>query len=523
MESFGGSGVIVEQANTSVQHPELTRRLLEIQLQYTGLANLVTKMERSEYAVTQAYSLQDVKGLNYGDNKFGGQELMISPIVSGSIEVDKKLTTFIEGTIQFLDFRLIHCLDNDTDLRNLGVSLKEGHERTLDYPITVHGVPCLTNDTDVLGVNASISAKNLGFVTLTFQDEESHDFYRDYSLGVRRPPPKPQDTVYIVGIMFLTALATFTFGLTLELERVAKYLKKPVAPAIGVACQFILMPLVGFAIASTMVNEHESLKLGIFASATAPGGGLSNLFIFVLNGDLDLSITMTSISTCAALAFLPLWMYTIGRYILQDSDVKLPFVNIVQALALLVVPLAIGALIKRFLPKVTKALLYIQKPAVVTTMCFIIGYGTWVNLYAFKLVFVDLTLTLCCFFLPYVGGIFGFLIALACQQGPKLSLTIGIETAVQNLNVAIILLRTSLPPPWGDISSAIPIVIVICTFAPFPFMAAGRLIYVLVKKNKKEKYDVTKEVAENPDEPDAEMKEGIDNPIPVTKEDFITI
>ncbi|XP_067943383.1 sodium-dependent organic anion transporter-like [Watersipora subatra] len=452
----------------------------------------------------------------------GGEELMISPIVSGSIEVDKKLTALVEGTIQYFDFRLIHCLDNDTDSRNLGVYLKEGHERTLDYPITVHGVPCLTNDTDVLGVNASIIAKNLGFVTLTFQDEESHDVYTDYSLGVRRSPPKPQDKVYIYGIMVLTATTTFTFGLTMELERVAKYLKKPVAPAIGIACQFILMPLVGFSIASTMINEHAALKLGIFAAATAPGGGLSNLFIFVLNGDLDLSITMTFISTCAALAFLPTWMYTIGRYILKDSDVKLPFVNIVQTLALLIVPLAIGALIKRFLPKVTKALLYIQKPAIATTMSFIIGYGTWVNLYAFKLVFLDLTLTLCCFFLPYIAGILGFLIALACQQGSKLALTIGVETAVQNLNIAIILLRSSLPPPWGDISSAIPIAIIMCTFAPFPFMAAGRLIYVLVKKNKK-KGDETKEVAENPDEPDAEMKDGIDNPIPVTKEDFTTI
>lgn len=59
----------------------------------------------------------------------GGQELMISPMVSGSIEVDKKLKALVEGTIQYFDFRLIHCLDNDTDLRNLGVSLKEGKLR----------------------------------------------------------------------------------------------------------------------------------------------------------------------------------------------------------------------------------------------------------------------------------------------------------------------------------------------------------------------------------------------------------
>jgi hypothetical protein len=67
VESFDDSGIIVERAKASVQHPELAQQLLEIQLQYAGLANLVTKMESSEYTVTQAY--QDVKALNFGDDK----------------------------------------------------------------------------------------------------------------------------------------------------------------------------------------------------------------------------------------------------------------------------------------------------------------------------------------------------------------------------------------------------------------------------------------------------------------------
>ena len=42
----------------------------------------------------------------------------------------------------------------------------------------------------------------------------------------------------------MAILNTFVFGVGLDLQRVLKYLKKPVAPSIGVFSQFIVMPLV---------------------------------------------------------------------------------------------------------------------------------------------------------------------------------------------------------------------------------------------------------------------------------------
>jgi len=47
------------------------------------------------------------------------------------------------------------------------------------------------------------------------------------------------------------------------------------------------------------------LELGVFAAGVAPGGGASNVWAFLLGGDIDLSITMTLISSILCLGKLP--------------------------------------------------------------------------------------------------------------------------------------------------------------------------------------------------------------------------
>ena len=43
------------------------------------------------------------------------------------------------------------------------------------------------------------------------------------------------------------------------------------------------------------------LALGYFASGCAPGGGSSNMYTYLLGGDVSLSVTMTLVSITASL------------------------------------------------------------------------------------------------------------------------------------------------------------------------------------------------------------------------------
>lgn len=55
---------------------------------------------------------------------------------------------------------------------------------------------------------------------------------------------RPVDTIFRVIIYFFLIFATLAFGCKLDLEVVKESLKKPIAPGIGLACQYVVMPLV---------------------------------------------------------------------------------------------------------------------------------------------------------------------------------------------------------------------------------------------------------------------------------------
>jgi len=58
---------------------------------------------------------------------------------------------------------------------------------------------------------------------------------------------------------------------------------------------------IAFTVAKAIPLDMPVIALGIFVAGCCPGGGGSNMYSYLLNGDLDLSITMTALSTIFAL------------------------------------------------------------------------------------------------------------------------------------------------------------------------------------------------------------------------------
>ena len=76
-------------------------------------------------------------------------------------------------------------------------------------------------------------------------------------------------------------------------------------------------------------------------SSTAPGGGISNIIIYWMDGDLDLSITMTMVSCILALGFTPLWLLVVPKLV-PGEKFEVPITDILINLATVVVPALIG-------------------------------------------------------------------------------------------------------------------------------------------------------------------------------------
>lgn len=105
----------------------------------------------------------------------------------------------------------------------------------------------------------------------------------------------------------------------------------------------------------------------------------------ILGGNLDLSISMTTISTLKAFVMMPLWIFTLGRTIFNRDSLPVPYQRIATFAIGLIVPLFIGILIQRYLPKLAKLLVRILKTCSSMLIIFIIVFAIVTNLYLFQL------------------------------------------------------------------------------------------------------------------------------------------
>src|SRR5690242_10081627 len=80
-------------------------------------------------------------------------------------------------------------------------------------------------------------------------------------------------------------------GLTLTLDDFRRVGVFPKALVIGIVCQMVLLPLIGFGVVN-LISLTPALAVGLLVLAFSPGGVTSNMFSYLSRGDLALSITL---------------------------------------------------------------------------------------------------------------------------------------------------------------------------------------------------------------------------------------
>merc|ERR1711992_291129 len=243
-------------------------------------------------------------------------------------------------------------------------------------------------------------------------------------------------------------------------------LRKPIGPAVGFVSQFIFMPLCSFALG--FIFDNPEMRLGLFFTGTSPGGGASNIWTIMFGGNLDLSVTMTAVSTFSAFFMMPLWVFLLGEVIIADTAIVIPYKKILTYGIMLVVPLLMGVSIRKCLPKVADVLVKILKPMAFFLIIFILVCGIWSQFFMIKL--IDWRIALVGFSLPWLGFGFGCMFSKICRQERKDIIAIAIETGIQNTGMAIFMLWFTLDHPAGDLAAVVPVAV--ATLTPFPLLTA---------------------------------------------------
>ena len=248
-------------------------------------------------------------------------------------------------------------------------------------------------------------------------------------------------------INIVLAFVMFGVALGIKPRTFIDVFKNPKSVVLGIICQLFLLPALTFLLTITFDGWiSPMIALGMILVASCPGGNISNFISSLSKGNVELSISMTAVTTAFAPLVTPfnffLWGSLYSQTIAFKSDIPtlvIPFFPMLeQILLLLGVPIFLGLLFARYFPNATKK---ITKPAQVLSILLFIGmvivsfsqnFEIFIN-HLFYVVIIVLLHNAAALATGYFGGKLAKLPVKDCR-----SLTV--EIGIQNSGLGLVLL-----------------------------------------------------------------------------------
>ncbi|MDD3313827.1 bile acid:sodium symporter family protein [Pseudodesulfovibrio sp.] len=134
----------------------------------------------------------------------------------------------------------------------------------------------------------------------------------------------------------------FGMGLTLEFGDFREVLAKWPLVGLGVALQYLVMPVLAVSISFVLGLPPEAV-IGMVVVGACPGGTASNVITYLARGNVPLSVTMTLASTCLAPILTPAIIYLV-----LEREVSMDFWAMVRSVFWIVVfPMVDGLILRR--------------------------------------------------------------------------------------------------------------------------------------------------------------------------------
>ncbi|MBO5464290.1 MAG: bile acid:sodium symporter family protein [Alistipes sp.] len=183
--------------------------------------------------------------------------------------------------------------------------------------------------------------------------------------------------MFIVNIIL--AFVMFGVALGIKPQTFKDVFTNPKSVILGIVSQWVVLPAATFVIVLALNPLiTPMIALGMILVASCPGGNISNFISSLSRGNIELSVSMTAITTAFAPVITPinffLWGSLYSQMISMHSDIPrlvIPFFPMLeQILLLLGLPIVLGLIFARYFPNATKK---ITKPAQVLSILLFIG------------------------------------------------------------------------------------------------------------------------------------------------------
>jgi len=252
-------------------------------------------------------------------------------------------------------------------------------------------------------------------------------------------------------IVWGLGLIMLGMGLTLTFDDFKAVLHLPRAGLIGVGCQFLVMPLLGWSIATALALDEIAphLALGLILVSCCPGGTASNVVAFLSRANVALSVLMTVCSTFAAILMTPLLTKWLAGTVVRVDAVGL----CLSTIQVILLPVSLGLLSNRYLPRLSDAIRpvspLVSVVAIVLIVASVIGSNREVVLESgWRLLVAPALLHLGGFGLGYgLARVFGL--------GEANGRTISIEVGMQNSGLGATLATRHFPGTVAAVPCAV--------------------------------------------------------------------
>ncbi|MBQ6199425.1 MAG: bile acid:sodium symporter family protein [Bacteroidales bacterium] len=166
-------------------------------------------------------------------------------------------------------------------------------------------------------------------------------------------------------INIVLAFVMFGVALGIKPRMFVDVFKKPKSVLLGMLCQLILLPAFTCGLAILFGSWISPMMgLGMILVAACPGGNISNFMSSLGKANVELSVSLTAISTALAILMTPFNFWLWGNLYLNTAAVAadvprlvIPLWDVFKTIFILLgIPLTLGILCSQYLPKVANAL-----------------------------------------------------------------------------------------------------------------------------------------------------------------------
>ena len=262
-------------------------------------------------------------------------------------------------------------------------------------------------------------------------------------------------------INIILAFVMYGVALGIKPKIFVEVFQKPKSVLLGMLCQLVLLPAFTCLLAILLTGRISPMMgLGMILVAACPGGNISNFMTSLAKGNIELSVSLTAISTALAVVLTPFNFWCWGSIYLHSAAVAaeiptlvIPLWDVFKTIFILLgIPLGLGTLTSQYLPKVASAL---KKPLqwlsiVIFVAMVVLSFGS--NLDAFlkciKYIFIVVLIH------NFLALSIGFGVGTLAKVPFRDRRTLTIETGIQNSGLGLaLMLGTSLfagfPPHGG--------------------------------------------------------------------------